>query len=179
MTLHEDFRRIAATTAAALVMTLGAGTALAQPGPGMHGAAMGAGPGAAEEMIGHLIERAKAQLNLNTSQQGMFDAAVAQSKTARTSLVALHKTVKDAMTAELAKPEPDLAAVAAVADKAQSDGLTLRHQVRASWLALYATFSPEQKAVVKTMLQNRLAHAESFAQRMRQHFLDMHGGSGG
>ena len=177
MTLHHNFRRIAAAATVALAMTLGTGAALAQPGPGMHGAGMGAGAG--EEMIGRLIEHAKAQLNLNTSQQGMFDAAVAQSKTARTSLVVLHKTVKDAMTAELAKPEPDLAAVAVVADKAQSDGLTIRHQVRASWLALYATFTPEQKAVVKAMLQKRMAHAESFAQKMRQHFLDMHGGSGG
>ena len=177
MTLHHNFRRIAAAATVALAMTLGTGAALAQPGPGMHGAGMGAGAG--EEMIGRLIEHAKAQLNLNTSQQGMFDTAVTQSKAARLSLVAAHKTVKDAMTLELAKPEPDLAAVAAVADKAQSDSLDTRHKVRGLWLALYATFTPEQKAVVRTMLQNRMAHAESFAQRMRQRFLEMHNGSGG
>jgi len=173
MTLHYNFRRIAATATVALAMTLGAGAALAQPGPGPHGA----GPG--EEMIGRLIEHAKAQLNLNTSQQGMFDTAVAQSKAARTTVHGLHQKVKDALTAELAKAEPDLAAVAAVSDKVQADSLKLRHDVRGSWLMLYATFNPEQKAVVRDLLQKRMARAEAFGEKMRQHFLEMHGGTGG
>ncbi len=74
--------------------------------------------------------------------------------------------VKDALAAELAKPEPDLAAVAAAADSAQQQALALRHQVRDAWLALYATFSPEQKAVVKGILQQHLAKMESFHQKM-------------
>ncbi len=40
--------------------------------------------------------------------------------------------VKDVLAAELAKPEPDLAAVAAAGDKAQEQGSALRHQVRAA-----------------------------------------------
>jgi hypothetical protein len=45
--------------------------------------------------------------------------------------------------------------------------------VRDQWLALYATFSPEQKAVVKTLIQERLAKAESFRERMREKFRGM------
>ena len=74
--------------------------------------------GADDEMIGHLIAHAKAQLNLNTMQQGMFDTAVAHSKAAREAGRALHEKVKATLQAELAKPEPDLAAVAAAADAA-------------------------------------------------------------
>jgi Spy/CpxP family protein refolding chaperone len=122
--------------------------------------------GGGDEMIGKLIAHARAKLNLNTSQSGMFDAAIAQSKTARETGRTLHQKVRDAMAAELAKPEPDLAAVAAVADGVRDEGAALHRQVRAAWLALYATFSPEQKTVVKDMLQQRLARMEAFRQRM-------------
>ena len=103
------------------------------------------------------------------------DAAVAQSKAARPQLQALHQQVKTALTNELAKPEPDLAAVAAAADGARASATTIRNQVRASWLALYATFSPDQKAVIKTMLQNRLARAEAFKQRMLERLQNSQG----
>ncbi len=40
--------------------------------------------------------------------------------------------------------------------------------VRDEWLELYATFTPEQKAVVRDLLQERVARAESFRQRMHE-----------
>jgi Spy/CpxP family protein refolding chaperone len=168
-------RRTAAATAAALALAF-AGSALAQPaaGPGgfgghagPHGAMMGQGGG--DEMLGNFIARAQAQLKLNTSQQVMFDTALAQTKAARESGRALHQKAKDAMVAELAKSEPDLAAVASVADGVQQQGIALRHQVRDAWLQLYATFSPEQKAVVRDMLQKHMARMDSFRQRMKDH----------
>ena len=168
-------RRTATATAAALAVAF-AGSAMAQTagGPGgfgghagPHAAMMGQGGG--DEMLGHLIAHAKASLNLNTSQQVRFDAAVAQTKAARESGRTLHQKVKDAMAVELAKAEPDLAAVAAVADGVQQQGIALRHQVRDAWLQLYATFGPEQKAVVKDLLQKHMARMESFRQRMKDH----------
>jgi hypothetical protein len=80
--------------------------------------------------------------------------------------------IKDAMTAELAKAEPDLGAVAAVSDDVQAANSTLRKQVRGTWLALYATFSPDQKAIVKNAIAQRMARMESFRQKM----LERHGG---
>jgi len=126
--------------------------------------------GGGDEMFGPLIAHAKANLNLNTSQQTMFDAAVAQSKAAHEQGRALMQKVKDAMTAELAKAEPDLAAIAAAADDARAQGQALRKQVRTQWLNLYATFSPDQKAVVRDLLQKRMARMDSFRQKMRDHF---------
>ena len=126
------------------------------------------GAGGGDGFLGHAIASAQAQLNLNTSQKLMFDNALAQSKAARETGRALHQKVKDSLTAELAKTEPDLAAVAAVADGVQQQGIALRHQVRDAWLQLYATFSPDQKAVVRDMLQNHLAHMESFRQKLKE-----------
>ena len=166
MNLQSNFRTIAAASVVAFVFALGSVGAMAQFEGGPHGGGFD---------VGHLIAHAKAQLNLNTSQSSMFDAAVAQSKAARPQLQALHQQVKTALTNELAKPEPDLAAVAAAADGARASATTIRNQVRASWLALYATFSPDQKAVIKTMLQNRLARAEAFKQRMLERLQNSQG----
>jgi Spy/CpxP family protein refolding chaperone len=183
MKLHDNLRSITLTAAVSAALTLGAVAALAQPaggpwgpGPHWHGPH---GPGAPEQMIGRLIENAKAQLNLNTSQQLQFDAAVASGKAARDSGQALRQKVKDAMTAELAKSEPDLAAVAAVADDAQQQGQVLRKSVRSQWLALYATFTPDQKAAVRDALQKAIANAETMRQRMQNRFKAYPGGTGG
>ncbi len=75
--------------------------------------------------------------------------------------------VHDALTAELAKPEPDLAAVAAVADSTQTSNQTLRQGVRNQWLQIYATFTPDQKAVVRDALAKRLARMDSMLEKMR------------
>lgn len=167
---HPNPRRAIAVAAAVLALAF-AGGALAQPAGG-HGGAHHAmmGHDGGDGFLGQAIARAQSKLNLNTSQKLMFDNALAQSKAARESGRALHQKVKDALTAEVAKPEPDLAAVAAVADGVQQQGITLRHQVRDAWLQLYGTFSPEQKAVVRDMLQSHLAHMESFRQKLKERF---------
>jgi periplasmic protein CpxP/Spy len=174
MMLQDTLLRTMVVAAAALVMTLGAAASMAQPG----GAPQGPhGHGAPGDMIGHLIENTKAQLNLNTSQQQMFDTAVASTKAAHQTGLSLHQSAKDALTAELAKSEPDLAAVAAASDNAQAQGQALRKSVRAQWLTLYATFSPDQKAVVRDMLQKRIAMAESSRAKMHERFHGMSGTS--
>jgi hypothetical protein len=98
----------------------------------------------------------------------MFANNVAQSEAAFAGARSQMQGVRDVLAAELAKPEPNLAAVAAAGDAAQQQMLTIRHQVRDSWLALYATFTPEQKAVVKNIIQVHLARMDSIHQRMIQ-----------
>ena len=163
MTFHRRFRTAAAVAAVAVATTFGAGMALAQPhGPHGH-------PGAGGVEIGRLIAHAKDKLNLNTSQQAMFDTAVAHSKAARDAGRALHDKVKATVTTELAKGEPDLAAVAAAADAAADQARAQRIAIRNEWLALYATFSADQKAVVKEGIQKHMARMESFREKMREH----------
>ena len=168
-------RRLALAATAALALACAAPAAFAQPGggmmPGLHGGMMPGLHGGApiDQLVPRLLEEAKASLNLNTSQQAMWDSAAAQGKAARERGHANRQQMKDAIRTELAKPEPDLAALAAVADTVEQHNRSLRHPVRAQWLALYATFTPEQKAVVRDRLQQHLARAESFRERMHEH----------
>ncbi|HEX8011792.1 MAG TPA: periplasmic heavy metal sensor [Casimicrobiaceae bacterium] len=140
--------------AALLAGTLGA-VALSLPAQPLHG--------------GSLLERlqtVKAQLNLNTSQQQQWDNAVAQSTAARAAARSNFAQVKAALQAELAKSEPDFAAVAAVGDSVSQQNMALRAQARDAWLALYATFSPEQKAVARDAIKAGIARMEA---RRRAH----------
>lgn len=151
-------RRLATAAAAAL---LGAGLAAAAAQP-MHHPGLDGG-----DVVG-AIARVKGELALDTSQQVMWDSAVAASKSARATVRSSRDNVRAVLNAELAKPEPDLAAVAAAADQAQARAIAARHQARAAWLALYGTFTPAQKAVVKTQIQNRLARIDQWRAKLLQ-----------
>ena len=161
MTIRLGSRLAAVAAAAALIGLTGA--AAAQP---MHHGHRGHHAGGGDAVMS--IMRLKDQLNLNTSQQAMFDNAIAAGKAARSTASANRQKVHDALTAELAKPEPDLAAVSAAADSVRNANAALHGQVRDAWLALYATFTPEQKGVVKNALSQRLAKMEQFREKMRQ-----------
>ena len=156
---------------AAGLLALGSHAALAQPGgPGHHGHGRGGG-----FEIEQVLAQVKAQLNLNTQQQAMWDSAVAHSKTARQNARAAMDSVHAALTAELAKPEPNLAAVAATADAAQATAQAARKQVRDEWLSLYATFSPAQKAVVRDVIKARVERMEAFRDKMKERFQQRQG----
>lgn len=148
---------------AASLLALGAGAVVAQPGPGGHG--RGPGHGIAIE---HVLVQLKGQLGLDTSQQVMWDNAVAQTKAVREAGRGSMDQVRSALAAELAKPEPDFAAAAAVADSVQANQQAARKQVRDEWLKLYATFTPAQKAVVRDAVKQRLERMESFRAKMKE-----------
>lgn len=120
-----------------------------------------------------VLQRIQAKLNLNTSQQQQWDAAVAQSKTVREAMRANFQQLKAATQAELAKADPDLAALASLSDQVQQQNIAQRKQARAAWLALYGTFSAEQKATVRDAINARMARMDAFRQRMH----DRHPGS--
>lgn len=155
---HRFTSRLAAIAAAALIGF--AGAASAQP---FHHGHHGGG-----DVVMRSIAALKSQLNLNTSQQAMWDNAVAARKAARATSRTNLQNVHDTLTAELAKPELDLAAVASASDAARNANAALHTQVRGAWLNLYATFTPEQKAVVKNALSQRMAKMEQFRQKMRE-----------
>lgn len=152
-----------AAIAAAAVLALTGVAAMAQPAGG---SGHPHGPGGMD--VEHLLQGVKSQLNLNTSQQLAWDNAVAQTKTARTTGRANGQQLHDAVAAELAKPEPDLAAVASVADSVHAANQSLRQTVRTQWLQLYATFSPQQKAVVRDALVKQVARMETFGALKRE-----------
>jgi Spy/CpxP family protein refolding chaperone len=147
--LKRNTRR--AAFALALCASLSALPAAAQPGPGPEG-----------DRIIHAIAAFKGQLNLNTSQQALWDTAAAAAKTEREAAKQRRQTLKQVVTDELAKPIPDLAHVAAAADQVQNDNIAGHRQVRAAWLQLYALFNADQAAVVKAGIAKRMARMAKF-----------------
>ena len=148
---------------AAALLAFGVQGALAQPG---------GGPGHGRHGQGLAIEQVmaslKGQLNLNTSQQVMWDSAMAHTTAARATGRTNFESARAALNAEIAKAEPDFAAVAAAADAAQANNQTLRKQVRDEWLKLYATFSPAQKGVVRDAVKTRVARMEAVGAKMKE-----------
>jgi hypothetical protein len=80
--------------------------------------------------------------------------------------------VRDAMRAELAKPEPDLAGVAAIADAARDKPQAERLKVRGAWLNLYGTFTVAQKQVVRDHLVQRMERHDAWREKARARFGD-------
>ena len=159
------FRRTrqAALASALFVAVAGIAAADPGPGPGFHGRG-----GPQGEPVAQAIAHVKDKLALNAEQQKMFDAAVAQARAARDAARTEMLRVRDAMKAELAKPEPDLAAVAAIGDEVRAKVQAERLKVRASWLNLYGTFTTAQKQVVRDFLAARMARHEAWREKMRE-----------
>ncbi len=124
------------------------------------------GPGDPIAMIAAL----KDKLNLNTSQQQQWESVVAQTLAAKQTGRASFDQLKAATQAELAKAEPDLASLAAQTDAIHQQNATVRKAVRDSWLALYATFTPDQKAVVRDAMVAKLGRMEQFRAHMKERF---------
>jgi Spy/CpxP family protein refolding chaperone len=100
-----------------------------------------------------ILGKVKSDLKLNTSQQLQWDAVIAQTKAAHDAGRTHFEQLKTALQAELAKPEPDFAAVAVLADGVRDQHAALHKQTRNAWLALYATFTPDQKAVARDAIK--------------------------
>ena len=169
MTFHRTFRTIAGIAAVAVAIGFGSGAALAQPAALRMARMAHHGTGGPDEMIGHLIAHAKGSSISTRCSKGMFDTAVADSKAAREAGRALHEKVKATLQAELAKPEPDLAAVAAAADAAADQA---RDQAQGDpgrvARALRDVHGRAEGRREATCCRSSLAHAESFRQKMRE-----------
>ena len=114
-----------------------------------------------------VIASLQAQLKLNTSQQLQFNNALAQSKSAHDAMKSGFTQLKTATQTELAKSAPDLASLAALSDQVQQQNSGVRKQARAAWLALYDTFSADQKLVVRDAISARIAQVAAFRAEMR------------
>jgi len=108
-----------------------------------------------------MLASMKSQLNLNTSQQQQWDNALALSQAAHTAMHASFKQGHAALQAELAKPEPDFAALASAADSSRDQIASAERQARDAWLALYATFTPEQKGIARDAINAKIQEMQA------------------
>ena len=132
---------------------------------GGHGAAGGPPAGG---MVEHAIAKLKDRLALDSSQLQMYESARASMKAARDAALAQRLDVRARVDAELAKSDPDLAAVSALFDGVEEQARSTRRQVRDQWLKLYANLRADQKAIVRDAIRERLAHADGARERMRE-----------
>jgi hypothetical protein len=163
-----DSRRALRATLAVAAIALGSGVAWAQPTDAparapMHAHPMRVGGDPVMGALMHLHD----QLALNSSQQAQWDNAVAQMKAAHAQGASLRQNAKATFDAEIAKDQPDLAAVAAAADAARAQGETLRRGVRDAWLAVYANLDPQQKSLVAGAVRERAADMQQWRQQKR------------
>ena len=165
MIFHKTLRTAgAASLALALVMGGGVTAAVADTpdtASAAHPHAMRGG-----DPLMHAMWQAKSQLNLNTSQQAQWDAAIALAKSAHVQEKTLHQSVKATSDSELAKSSPDLQTLSAAADDAQAKGLALHQSVRNAFLNVYANLSPDQQAMVANALRSDAAERQA---RMQAH----------
>jgi hypothetical protein len=130
-------------------------------GPGFHHHGPGMG-----DPLGVLL-RIKGDLNLNTMQQQQWDSAVALSKSAHQTMRGNVQQLVAALQTQVATGAPDLRGLATQSDTLQAQNLAARQQARAAWLALYDTFSADQKAVVAKALGAQLARMQAWKARMQ------------
>jgi hypothetical protein len=161
-----DGRKTSRATMLAVALALAAGgnVALAQTdaaAPATTHAAHARSAHGGDPLAGVLF-RLHSQLGLDSSQQLQWDNALAQAKGAHAQGATLRQGVKAAFDAELAKDQPDLAAVAAAADSARAQGVELQRTSRNAWLGVYANLSPAQKAMVRDALRERAAKMAEF-----------------
>jgi Spy/CpxP family protein refolding chaperone len=126
--------------------------------------------------MGHHADRMAEKLKLTPDQRAQWDAMVQKSKAQMEAMRKQHHEMHEAMKAELAKPEPDLAALAAKGDAARESGMAAHKELRDGWLRLYATMTPEQKGMVKKAIiwhMKRMRHMHERMMRMQGHH---HGG---
>ncbi len=116
----------------------------------------------------HMLTALKGKLTLDTSQQMLWNHAFAQSLAAREAARSGRLRLRDAMEAELAKTEPDLARIAALADDVHANTQAAWRQARDEWLKLYATFAPDQKMVVRDLAKIRMERFARFAAHRRE-----------
>ena len=165
MTHHLSRRPLALAAALLLAATV----AVASPGgPGgpKGGPGMG-GPATSGAMVEQVIEGLRDKLALDSAQRAMFDSAHAQTIAARDRMHASRTDIRSKVQAELAKPEPDLAAVTAILESAEEQGRSMRHQARDQWLKVYANLRPDQKLIVRDELKARMARMDAMQERMK------------
>jgi uncharacterized membrane protein len=122
--------------------------------------------------MGHHAERMAEKLKLTPDQRAQWDAMVQKSKAQHEAMRKQHREMHEAMKAELAKPEPDLAALAATGDAARASGMAAHKELRDGWLKLYATMNPEQKGMVKKAIiwhMKKMRHMHHRMMMMQRH----------
>lgn len=109
-----------------------------------------------------------AALNLTPEQAAQAEAIRTRTREARAQAGKEIGAVRRAAEEELAKDAPDLKRIADLAEQAHARVRGAMHESRDQKLALYATFSPEQKRQVRDVLKAKFERAQHMRGRLRE-----------
>jgi hypothetical protein len=110
-------------------------------------------------------------LRLNPEQKVQFDAAVSATQRAFLSVALAGMQMKDRIGAELAKPRPDLDALARLQEDAVEQTRPLFREAHVEWARLYAMLDPAQVRIARAHVEEQLERFE----RMARSTLDLFG----
>ncbi len=96
------------------------------------------------------------QLRLDPEQKAQFDSAVAASQRAFLSVALVALQMKDRIGRELAKPRPDLDALARAQNDAIEQMRPLFKEAHVEWARLYAMLDASQVTVAKAYVEDKL-----------------------
>jgi hypothetical protein len=102
------------------------------------------------------LEQLEESLKLTPEQKIQYDAAVAASKRVVMATALIGLQAKERLREELAKPRPDLGALADLRESFVEQTKSLRREARDEWLKLYRMLDDDQVATLKSLLENRL-----------------------
>ena len=110
----------------------------------------------------------KGQLNLNTSQQVMWDNAVAQSKAARETGRANFGQCAGRAEPSSRRPSPTSRPSPRRPTSVQAANAALRKQVRSQWLSAVRDVQPGAEGRRAGRARERVARMESFREKMKE-----------
>ncbi|HZQ59814.1 MAG TPA: periplasmic heavy metal sensor [Casimicrobiaceae bacterium] len=135
---------------------------LAQPAGPRHGPGGAGAPSVASLLLQPAVHAA---LNLNAAQETQWSALQGAAQALRSQLAAARAGLGSAIATELAKPTPDLAALDNAVAAEHAGAAAAMEALRTQALALYATFSTGQQAVVISAAQARYQRMRNMRDR--------------
>jgi periplasmic protein CpxP/Spy len=119
----------------------------------------------------HMMEelnRVHGWLNLNASQEKLWQNAVDTMKQAHETEHATHEQMHQQMQAMQQQPILDMNALHAAHEKAERQHEQLREQTAKAWLTLYNSLNDQQKTIVSTVIKQHFAEMEARHERMQK-----------
>ena len=102
-------------------------------------------------------------LRLNPEQKAQFDVAVSATQRAFLSVALVGMEMKDRVGAELAKPRPDLDALARIQQEAVEQTRPAFREAHVEWARLYAMLDPSQVRIARAQVEEQLERFERAA----------------
>jgi len=102
------------------------------------------------------FDRLERVLRLKPAQKEQFDVAVLSTKRALLAVAMSGLEIKDRVSKELARDRPDLNTLYEIHEQVVEQNKPLFREARAEWSRLYALLNPDQVAIARRYLEDRL-----------------------